>query len=84
MDKQDNDRLYLMFNANRSAVDFALPAIAEQRYWYVAADTSQPPGHDLAGAGQEPLWGNPKAYPLAALSSAILIERRAPKAPERP
>ena len=73
---EDEQRaLYLMLNAGVDAVDFALPPLLPEIYWYLAVDTSREAPQDLFAAGEEPLWEDQKTYRLRPRSGVILLAR---------
>jgi glycogen operon protein len=73
---EDEQRaLCLMFNAGADAVDFGLPPVLPGVRWHLAVDTVREAPQDLFAAGGEPLWEDPKTYPLGPRSSAILLAR---------
>jgi len=51
---QTEPDLFLMFNADTSSVDFAIPALPASKIWRLAVDTSRSAPDDLFEAGQEP------------------------------
>jgi len=67
--------LCLMFNAGADAVEFGLPPVPPGARWHLAVDTSCQAPQDLFAAGEEPLWEDPKTYPLGPRSSATLLAR---------
>ena len=75
IDEDEQNALYLMFNAGADAVDFGLPPLLPGTRWYLAVDTSRQAPQDLFAAGEEPLWENPQTYRLNPRSSAILLAR---------
>ena len=75
IDEDEQNALYLMFNAGADAVDFGLPPLLPGTRWYLAVDTSRQAPQDLFAAGEEPLWENPQTYCLNPRSSAILLAR---------
>ena len=73
--ESEQNALCLMFNAGATAVDFRLPVLLPAARWHVALDTFCPAPRDLFATGEEPLWKDPKSYPLGPQSSAILLVR---------
>ena len=73
--EDEQNALYLMFNAGAGAVNFGLPALQSTARWHLAVDTSRETPQDLFAAGEEPLWEDPHTYPLSARSCAILLTR---------
>jgi isoamylase len=71
---QSEPDLFLLFNANLEAVDFAIPAL-QQRMWHLAADTSRPAPEDVYPVGREPLFEGQISFRVEARSSAILLAR---------
>ena len=65
--------LFLMFNADREAVDFAIPALAENRIWRLAVDTARVAPGDLYDVGKEPLLEGQISFRVEPRSSAILV-----------
>ena len=73
--EDEQNALYLMFNAGTEAVDFHLPAVPDGARWHRAADTSREAPQDLFDPGDEPLLDHGQAYHLGPRSSAILVVR---------
>jgi len=73
--ENQQDGLYLMFNAGADAVDFALPPALPGARWYRAIDTSREAPQDLFAAGEEPPWEDPHTYRVGSRSSVILLAR---------
>jgi glycogen operon protein len=75
---QENEQqaLFLIFNADTGSTDFHLPPMPEGFRWYRAVDTSQPAPQDFVAAGEETLLDNPTTYRLEARTSAILLTRK--------
>jgi glycogen operon protein len=73
--EDEQNVLYLMFNACIDAVDFRLPPVPLGTRWHLAIDTSHEAPQDLFAAGEEPIWENPRTYHLNARSSVILLVR---------
>jgi len=65
--------LCLLFNAGVEGVEFALPPVAPEARWHLAADTSRDAPHDLFAAGEESLWEGGDTYPLSPRSTVILL-----------
>ena len=76
--EDENQALWLMFNAGSESVDFSLPALPPADRWYRAADTGRHVPQDLFPAGEEPLWEDRQAYRVSPRASAVLLVRRAP------
>jgi isoamylase len=74
--ENEQDALFLMFNAGTTGSDFRLPPLPVGFRWYRAVDTSRPTPQDLLASGEEVLVDNSKAYPLEARSSAIVLARK--------
>jgi glycogen operon protein len=75
---QENEQnaLFLMFNAGTSVAGFNLPPLPHGFCWHLAVDTSRLTPQDLFAPGKEALVDNSKAYRLEARSSAILLARK--------
>ena len=73
--EDEQDKLYLIFNAAAEETDFSLPRLPRACRWFLAADTSRSAPEDLFLPGQEPLLDNSAAYRTQARSSALLIAR---------
>jgi glycogen operon protein len=75
---QENEQnsLFLMFNAGTSVAGFKLPPLPHGFCWHLAVDTSRLMPQDLLAAGEEALVDNSRAYRLEARSSAILLARK--------
>jgi len=73
--EDEQNALYLMFNAGADAVDFGLPLVPPGARWYLAVDTAREAPQDLFEAGKELPWENPETYHLSSRSSAILLAR---------
>lgn len=74
--EDEQNALYLMFNAKTEAANFILPPLLSGVHWHLAADTSRKAPHDLFAAGEEPLLENPQTYHPSPRSSVILLVRR--------
>ena len=74
--ENEEDRLYLMFNAGTEEIDFVLPPLPPGYRWRLAVDTSRSAPQDLAAAGKETLLDNSTTYHVGARSSAILLARK--------
>ena len=75
--EEEQQALFLMFNAGADAVDFGLPPAPPGARWHLAIDTSREAPEDIFAAGKEPLWEDPHAYHLRPRASAILLARSA-------
>jgi isoamylase len=73
--EDEQNSLYLLFNAGKSSSDFSLPLRHSLARWHLAVNTAQATPHDMFAAGEEPLLEDPLVYRLAAHSSAILLLR---------
>jgi pullulanase/glycogen debranching enzyme len=71
---QSESDLFLMFNAGRESVDFAIPALQE-RIWRLAVDTSRSASEDVYEAGKEPSLPRQDHFRVEPRSSAILLAR---------
>jgi len=65
--------LFLLFNADTSAVDFYLPALPTGKIWRLAVDTSQTAPDDFFEPGKEPSIQGQNGFRLGPRSSAILL-----------
>jgi glycogen operon protein len=74
--ENEQDRLYLMFNAATRETDFGLPTLPQGFRWHLAVDTSRSAPQDLFAAGEEALVDDSKTYHVEARSSAILVARK--------
>ena len=74
--ENEEDRLFLMFNAGTEETDFGLPTLPPGYRWRLAVDTSRLAPQDLAAAGKEMLLDNSATYHVGARSSAILLARK--------
>jgi len=63
----------LLFNAGLDAVDFALPALPDQRFWRRKADTSRPSPDDIYPLAESRPLDQQEHYTVAAQSSVVLI-----------
>ncbi|NOZ28798.1 MAG: glycogen debranching protein GlgX [Chloroflexi bacterium] len=72
---EEEEDLYLMFNADENATSFVLPPPPRGGRWHLAVDTSRPCPHDLHEEGEEPLLDSQEAYRVSCRSSVILIAR---------
>ena len=70
---QDEPDLFLMFNADARAVEFAIPASPSERIWRLAADTSRSAPDDLHEPGKEPSLQGRFSFLVEPRSSAILL-----------
>ncbi len=73
--EDEQNALYMMFNAGDDAIDFGLPAVPTEARWHLAVDTAHITPADLFAAGEEPLWEDPQTYQLSPRTSAILLVR---------
>jgi glycogen operon protein len=74
--ENEQDALFLMFNAGTSGAEFNLPPLPYGFRWHRAVDTSRLTPQDLLAPGEEPPMDNSKTYPLEARSSAILLAQK--------
>ena len=74
--ENEQEGLYLMFNADTEKTDFGLPPLPAGFCWRLAVDTSRSSPQELSAAGQEALLENSMAYHLEGRSSAILLARK--------
>jgi isoamylase len=74
--EDENNALYLMFNAGAGEIDFDLPPLLPGAQWHLAVDTYREAPQDLFAAGEEPLWDEPQTYHLSPRSSVILLARQ--------
>jgi glycogen operon protein len=74
--EDEQNALYLMFNAWAEAADFGLPLVLPGARWHLAVDTSREAPQDLFAVGEEPIWEDPHTYHLSPRSSAILLARQ--------
>ena len=73
-DQDDND-LYLIFNASEKALTFSLPKLPSGRKWWRAIDTSLPPPQDIVADGEE-LFVKPNSrYLVLSRSTVVLISK---------
>ncbi len=73
--EDQQDTIFLMFNADAATIDFGLPLLPDGSRWYQAVDTSCDTPGDLYEAGDEPLCADQQTYRLGSRSSAILLAR---------
>jgi len=73
--EDEQNALYLMFNAGDDPADFGLPPVPFEAQWYLAVDTARDAPQDLYAAGEEPLLEDLQTYHLSSRSSAILLAR---------
>jgi glycogen operon protein len=74
--ENEQDALFLMFNAGTSGAEFNLPPLPYGFRWHRAVDTSRLTPQDLFAPGEEPPLDNSKTYPLEARSGAILLAQK--------
>ena len=72
--EDDQNALYLIFNAGTDAVYFCLPPLPE-RQWLLAVDTSRDTPEDSFSAGEEVFFDDRHTYHLSPRASAILLAR---------
>ena len=65
--------LFLMFNADTEAVDFAIPTLEENSIWRLAVDTARAAPGDLYDVGKEPVVEGQISFRVESRSSAILV-----------
>ena len=70
--ENDQESLFLIFNAGKQAVDFALPSLGEEHRWSLFVDTFLPSPNDMAVPGKETPLKYPKSYLVESRSSVIL------------
>lgn len=73
--ENEQNALYLMFNAGPDPAVFGLPQLVASVRWYLAVDTNREAPQDLFDAGEEPIWEDADGYPLNSRSCAILLAR---------
>ncbi|HUH96674.1 MAG TPA: hypothetical protein VLZ89_04900, partial [Anaerolineales bacterium] len=73
--EDEQQALYLMFNAGAEAVDFRLPPAEPEVQWRLALDTARAAPQDLFAEGTEPPLEDPRSYRLGPRSSVILLTR---------
>ncbi|MBN1684424.1 MAG: glycogen debranching protein GlgX [Gammaproteobacteria bacterium] len=71
--ENEQNALYIMFNADIGTVDFYLPPLSQGMLWHLAVDTSRETPQDLFAKGEEPLLEDSLTYPLNPRSSVILL-----------
>jgi glycogen operon protein len=74
--ENEQDALFLIFNAGTSVTEFRLPRLPNGGRWHRAVDTGRSAPQDLIAAGEEALVDSSRAYPLVAHSSVILLARK--------
>jgi glycogen operon protein len=70
-----DDDVYVAINMHWDTLEFQPPTAPEGRQWYVAANTSAPPGEDVWDMGSEPLLANQDSLWLGARSIAVLVSK---------
>ena len=70
---QTEQDLFLTFNADTRAVNFAIPALPAGKVWRLAVDTSRPAPDDLFESGDGPIIGAEIGFLLEPRSGAILL-----------
>jgi isoamylase len=65
--------LFLLFNADVTAVDFSIPALPAGKIWRLAIDTSRSAPENLFDPRKEPSMQGQIGFRLEARSSAILL-----------
>src|SRR5580698_8778703 len=70
---QTEPDLFLLFNADVTAVDFSIPALPAGKIWRLAIDTSRSAPENLFDPGKEPSMQGQIGFRLEARSSAILL-----------
>jgi len=71
----DGADLFLMFNAEGEAIDFALPPPRSGRSWRLIVDTVQPSPPGIPCLGDERGLADDASYPVQAHSSVVLVAR---------
>ena len=74
--ENEQDALFLIFNAGTNATEFRLPPLPNGGRWHRAVDTGCSAPQDLIAAEEEAPVDNSSAYPLVAHSSVILLARK--------
>ena len=54
--ENEQDALFLMFNAGTNATDFRLPSLPHGGRWHLAVDTSRSAPQDLSPQGKKRFW----------------------------
>ena len=70
---QTEPDLFLIFNADNSSVDIALPALPSNKIFRLAVDTSRSAPHDFHEPGNEPSMLGRTSFLVEPRSSAILL-----------
>src|SRR5580704_7486478 len=70
---RDEPDLFLMFNADTRAVEFAIPTSPSRKIWRLAVDTSRAAPDDLHEPGKEPAMQDRFTFLVEPRSSAILL-----------
>jgi glycogen operon protein len=70
---RDEPDLFLMFNADTRAVEFAIPTSPSRKIWRLAVDTSRAAPDDLHEPGKEPSMQDRFTFLVEPRSSAILL-----------
>ena len=73
--EEQQDTLFLMFNAGADKVDFVLPPVPSGFRWHLAVDTARESPQDIFAAGKGPLLEDTKTYRMSSRASAILVAR---------
>jgi glycogen operon protein len=73
--EDEQNVLYLIFNAGSTAIECQLPSIVPQGGWHLCVDTSHEAPHDMFAEGKEPLLEYSHRYRVSARSSVILLGR---------
>ncbi len=74
--ENEQDALFLIFNAGTSGTEFRLPPLPSGGRWHRAVDTGCSAPQDFIATGEEAPVDNSSAYPLIAHSSVILLARK--------
>ncbi len=74
--EDEQQALFLLFNAGDDAIDFSLPPVSPEARWHLAVDTAHVAPKDMFAAGEEPLWEE-HTYLLSPRSSAVFLVRGA-------
>ena len=70
--KQDDNDLYLIFNASRKSLTFSLPALPAGKQWWRSIDTSMASPQDIVPDGGEIIVVPDEGYIMAPHSMVVL------------
>jgi isoamylase len=73
--KQDDNDLYLIFNASRKSLTFSLPALPAGKQWWRSIDTSMASPQDIVPDGGEIIVVPDEGYIVAPHSMVVLISK---------